>query len=174
MDDLVAALHLLAEKLRVNVHELSDRYVFYTQLSAIVVCVVYLLCAYVAYRVIDYIYDQYVKSDPWRLADAKAKLNKDAIKREVAIEVNEIARKATLSGVKVARVIAMALIMGSFIIASLFQISAIAFPRGAALDEVLESMKDATKVEIVQKKQSSRQPQQQEPEKDKTDPAEPR
>jgi hypothetical protein len=153
VDDLVAALHLLAQKLRVDVEDMADRYVLYVQISAVVLFFVYIVIAYVAYRVIDYCHKQYLKANPVGIVDAKTRGIKDELRREVSQESNKILRNSTDSAANVLRVVLMALIMGSFLIAAACEIPAIAMPRGKALDNVLESLKDATKVEIVQPRQ---------------------
>lgn len=153
MDDLVAALHLLAQKLRVDVGELSDRYVLYTQISAIALFVVNLICAYATYRIINYICRQYKEADPVKIMETRTKKIKDDLGREIAVETAKIARSSALAGVNAARITLMAIIMGVFLISAASQIPAIIVPQGAALDKVFETMKDATKVEIVQNKE---------------------
>lgn len=154
MDDLVAALHLLAQKLRVNVNELSDRYVLYTQITAVVFFLIDIVIAYVAYRVINYCYKQYQESDPMRILDAKVKAIKDEVRRDIAKESNKILRNSINSVANVIRAVLAVLIVGSFLIAAACNIPAMAMPQGKALDKILDSLKETTKVEIVQPKQT--------------------
>lgn len=155
MDDLVAALYLLARKLRVDVGELSDRYVLYTQITAIVLFVVYLICSYVAYKVITYCANQYNEADPLMAMEKRVKKIKGEIEREVALETAKIARNSVNAGVRIAKVVLIAVVVGIFLIHAAVEIPTIVMPRGAALDAVLSTMKDATKVEIVKEKTSS-------------------
>jgi hypothetical protein len=149
VDDLVAALTILAQKMRVDVDELAGSFVMYTRISAIVQFIIYVICAYAAYHVINYMYKQYLKANPIRLVKAafppEGSLMRVRKEAEYAVLVESQAAIA-----KIARVVAMALIMGTFFITALCQVSTIINPEGAALAEVMATLKDATKVEIVQ------------------------
>ena len=165
MDDLVAALHLLAQKLRVDVGEMAGRYVLYTQITAVVVCLVYLICAYVTYRVINYVYEEYVTGNPMKIFEAGLPEKRTAQYNYEKPRLDAIAATHA-AGAKIARIVLMALIMGSFFISAALQLPSAIFPRGAALDSVMESLADATKVEIVRPEERTRREQ---PKKEKTE-----
>lgn len=154
MDDLVAALSILANKLGVDVDELSGSFVLYTRMSAIAQFVIYMICAYVAYRVIDYVYTQYLKGNPIKLVEARLPTVGTPLRIYKEKEY-EVLVDIQASVAKIVRVVLMALIMGSFLISAARQISTIANPEGAALESVMATLKDATKVEIVQPKTRS-------------------
>lgn len=151
MDDLVAALTILAQKMRVDVDELAGNFVSYTRISAIAQFIIYMICGYVAYCVIDYIYKQYLRANPMKLVEANLP-PVGAVTRVRKEEEHRALVEMQAAGAKIARVILIAVIMGSFFITALCQLPTIISPKGAALESVMETLKDATRVEIVQPK----------------------
>jgi len=152
VDDLVAALTILANKLNVEVDELSGNFVMYTRVTAVVTAIVCLVSMYLTYKVLDYAYTKFVENGAflgYLRVQAKHLPDGDPRKKFKNESIDAIEKDVT-GVVKIARTVLMVLIMGAFAFGALRQIPTLVKPEGAALESVMETLKDATKVEIVQ------------------------
>ena len=152
MDDLVAALAILANKLNVEVEELSSNFVMYTRVTATIAFVICLVSMYLAYKVLDHVYKKFVENGAFLgYLRVQAKHLPDGDHRKkFKNELIDAIEKDVTGSIKIARTVLMVVIMGAFAFGAVRQIPTLVSPEGAALESVMETLKDATKVEIIQ------------------------
>jgi hypothetical protein len=138
MDELAGALDIMSQKFRIDLQDLGNDFVFYIRVKAIMMLIFYLITAYVLYRLINYCYERFVEGYPAE-PEGGAKLTRS--QKEL--------RGSIHAGLKATRSIAVTISILLCLSAAAFKISDIASPEGAALEYVLDTMREPVRVEVA-------------------------